>query len=98
MRIASRNETPLKIPYTESNVGILLTERLTSYLNTLPKDRRVVIVCVGTDRSTGDSLGPLVGTHLHKLRSSHFDLFGTLEKSTEPPSEAGEEKANGENP
>jgi putative sporulation protein YyaC len=79
MRIANRNEMPLKIPYTESNVGILLTERLTSYLNTLSQDRRVVIVCVGTDRSTGDSLGPLVGTHLHKFRSSHFDLFGTLE-------------------
>jgi putative sporulation protein YyaC len=36
------------------------------------------VVCVGTDRSTGDSLGPLVGT---LLRASHFrgSVMGTLD-------------------
>lgn len=38
-----------------------------------------LVVCIGTDRSTGDSLGPLVGTRLHKLRSNLFEIYGTLE-------------------
>lgn len=40
--------------------------------------------------------GKYAGTWRHGEVGGH--LFGTLEKSTEPPSEAGEEKANGENP
>jgi putative sporulation protein YyaC len=48
-------------------------------LNNLRFERDIVYLCVGTDRSTGDSLGPLVGTHLQQLSSS-LNLFGTLEK------------------
>lgn len=41
--------------------------------------KEVVFVCIGTDRSTGDSLGPLTGTKLKTLRvSSH--IYGTLDK------------------
>lgn len=39
----------------------------------------IIFLCIGTDRSTGDSLGPLIG---HKLRESglpHARIFGTLE-------------------
>ncbi|WAA13995.1 spore protease YyaC [Fervidibacillus halotolerans] len=41
--------------------------------------KSIAIICIGTDRSTGDSLGPLVGTFL-KERSlpSYFSVFGTL--------------------
>lgn len=41
--------------------------------------RRLKAVCVGTDRSTGDSLGPLVGT---MLCSSGFggEVLGTLDE------------------
>ncbi|SFC17016.1 putative sporulation protein YyaC [Bacillus sp. OV322] len=40
----------------------------------------IVIVCIGTDRSTGDSLGPLVGTFLkEKTFASNFSVYGTLE-------------------
>ncbi|HUC93605.1 MAG TPA: spore protease YyaC [Paenibacillus sp.] len=80
MRTASRKDTSFKIPYTESNAGVMLINRLASYLESLEPDRRIVIVCIGTDRSTGDSLGPLVGTHLNKYRRSSFDLYGTLEE------------------
>ncbi|MFC0273071.1 spore protease YyaC [Metabacillus herbersteinensis] len=41
--------------------------------------RPIVIVCIGTDRSTGDCLGPLVGTNL-KSQLSHFHIYGTLEE------------------
>ncbi|AXM88898.1 spore protease YyaC [Anoxybacillus ayderensis] len=38
----------------------------------------VAIVCIGTDRSTGDSLGPLVGTMLEQKGSLPFYVYGTL--------------------
>lgn len=42
----------------------------------------IVFVCIGTDRSTGDSLGPLVGTLLKekKTSTSTFNIYGTLDE------------------
>lgn len=40
----------------------------------------VVILCIGTDRSTGDSLGPLIGTRLKELGFTHAYVYGTLEE------------------
>ncbi|MCL5116803.1 MAG: spore protease YyaC [Firmicutes bacterium] len=37
------------------------------------------ILCIGTDRATGDALGPLVGTQLSTLSPSPFAVWGTLE-------------------
>ncbi|MDQ0220948.1 spore protease YyaC [Peribacillus cavernae] len=50
-------------------------------LTLLPEDRTlpIVIVCIGTDRSTGDSLGPLVGTFLEEKAASPFFVYGTLD-------------------
>jgi putative sporulation protein YyaC len=72
------NPSPLKVPYTQPDTPTLLSNHLTSIFSKLPSYQPIVIICVGTDRSTGDSLGPLVGTHLTKagLHGSH--LFGTL--------------------
>lgn len=36
----------------------------------------ICVACIGTDRSTGDSLGPLVG---YKLNGSKFKVVGTLD-------------------
>ena len=80
MRLPGMKETPLKVPYTEPNITGLLINRMTYLLDNVSPDRRIVVVCVGTDRSTGDSLGPLVGTSLSKYRSPFFDLYGTLEE------------------
>jgi putative sporulation protein YyaC len=79
MKPAVRRETPLKVAHADANACALLTERLTHYMTTMAENRRIAIVCVGTDRSTGDALGPLVGTKLSRYRSPHFDLYGTLE-------------------
>lgn len=51
-------------------------------INVLPAVyfRPVVIVCIGTDRSTGDSLGPLVGSFLSDAGLDEFHVYGTLEK------------------
>jgi len=70
----------LKIPFNEPSVLERLSQKLEFYLKPLPYDRKIVIVCVGTDRSTGDSLGPLVGSSLAREASPHYELFGTLEE------------------
>lgn len=52
------------------------------YENLLPiikQKRPIVLVCIGTDRSTGDSLGPLVGDKLKFLIRNNISLFGNLE-------------------
>jgi putative sporulation protein YyaC len=69
----------LKIPFNEPAVLQRLSQKLELFLEPLTMDRRIVVVCVGTDRSTGDSLGPLVGTVLAREDSPHFDLYGTLD-------------------
>ena len=41
--------------------------------------RSVVFVCIGTDRSTGDSLGPLIGYKIGKLRYNNVFVHGNLD-------------------
>lgn len=41
--------------------------------------RGVVFVCIGTDRSTGDSLGPITGTMLKAQSLRGIHIYGTLE-------------------
>lgn len=49
------------------------------YLNTLFNFRDdIVVVCIGTDRSTGDSLGPIVGYKLKPFFSNKIGIYGTL--------------------
>lgn len=40
----------------------------------------VLILCIGTDRSTGDSLGPLIGHKLKEKKIKNLQVFGTLER------------------
>ena len=41
--------------------------------------KEVVVVCIGSDRSTGDSLGPLVGSRLAQHRIAGMKVRGTLD-------------------
>jgi putative sporulation protein YyaC len=41
----------------------------------VPEDKPVLFACIGTDRSTGDALGPLVGTFLEE---KGYEVIGTL--------------------
>ncbi len=43
-----------------------------------PDPDRIVFVCIGTDRSTGDAFGPLVGSRLKQWGFPH--VIGTLEQ------------------
>lgn len=71
---------PIQLVYTDPSAAAQLSRRLSAFLSKLPTDRRIVIVCLGTDRSTGDSLGPIAGTRLRNSWSPEFDLYGTLEE------------------
>ncbi|MBP2002347.1 putative sporulation protein YyaC [Paenibacillus shirakamiensis] len=70
----------LKIPHTEPGIHSALIHRLLLHFAKMNLSQEIVIVCIGTDRSTGDCLGPLVGTALAKLNSPLFHLFGTLDE------------------
>ncbi|WP_245629923.1 spore protease YyaC [Domibacillus robiginosus] len=45
----------------------------------LTEDREIIFLCVGSDRSIGDALGPLVGTML-KEEGVPYGIYGTLEE------------------
>ncbi|WP_069650884.1 spore protease YyaC [Caloranaerobacter ferrireducens] len=66
-------------PYAVSEFSKIILEYLNKYYNKNYKE--LVIVCIGTDRSTGDSLGPLVGYKLSPLfrKYSKVHLLGTLD-------------------
>mgnify|MGYP001190510880 CR=1 FL=1 len=67
---------PLKIAHTDPGAAAVLADRLKACIQHA-QSRDLVVVCIGTDRSTGDALGPLVGTHLVRAcRDLH--VYGTL--------------------
>ncbi|MDN5345081.1 MAG: hypothetical protein PWQ18_1195 [Clostridia bacterium] len=59
-----------------------LSQHLADHLQELNPDGEhpIVVVCIGTDRSTGDCLGPLVGTNLLHLPNLPFAVYGTLDE------------------
>lgn len=40
----------------------------------------LIVVCIGTDRSTGDSLGPIIGTLLMDKKPRGLFVYGSLEQ------------------
>lgn len=45
----------------------------------LTEDDDLVVLCIGTDRCTGDALGPLIGSRLLAHDLKHVHIYGTLE-------------------
>ncbi len=45
----------------------------------LPQKKEIVVLCIGTDKATGDSLGPLIGYKLNRLpKKNNVKIYGTL--------------------
>jgi putative sporulation protein YyaC len=60
--------------------SIKLRDILCSELYPIIKEERpIIFLCIGTDRSTGDSLGPLIGDKLRFLVRDKIYLYGNLE-------------------
>lgn len=71
---------PFKVEYRNDNAIEQLSEHLVERISMNPYDQDIVILCIGTDRSTGDALGPLVGTKLKSLHPDTLHVYGTLEE------------------
>ncbi|SHH98995.1 spore protease YyaC [Clostridium grantii] len=68
------------ISYNEKNALFKIRDALSQSIKKCSlSNKQIVLICIGTDRSTGDSLGPLVGEKLKFLKRQGFALFGTLE-------------------
>lgn len=64
--------------YQDSGVAWRLSSL---FLKHIPFDHKnLVFCCIGTDRSTGDALGPLVGTWLSENPTFPYEVIGTLQQ------------------
>lgn len=62
-------------PIAYSQISNYLYSKLKSIFNTRP----IIFLCIGTDRSTGDSLGPLIGYKLKSIPKNNVFIYGSLE-------------------
>lgn len=67
-----------KFNFDEDGASARIAKEIVSYLPT-QSTKPIAIVCIGTDRSTGDALGPLIGTKLEEKGSPLFHVYGTLD-------------------
>ncbi|MYL54251.1 spore protease YyaC [Pontibacillus yanchengensis] len=75
-RLFSQNQEE-RYHYEDDKMLLSMTQTLKEWV---PANRDIVIVCIGTDRSTGDSFGPLIGTLLEEKRLQNIYVYGTLDE------------------
>lgn len=63
----------MRINYLDNSASTKLSEFISKYI-----EKETLIICIGTDKCIGDSLGPIVGTFLKKNNFPH-PVIGTLE-------------------
>jgi putative sporulation protein YyaC len=68
-----------RIKYSQPDAASVLGETLLSLSPPAVNPSEILILCIGTDRSTGDSLGPLIGSNLLK-KNPLFRVLGCLEQ------------------
>ncbi|MDD4237748.1 MAG: spore protease YyaC [Desulfotomaculaceae bacterium] len=78
--VVASEKTTINIedPLAASKIARDLVMRIQRYGVTT--DTAKVLLCIGTDRSTGDCLGPLVGSKIDLMQQDFFAVCGTLEK------------------
>jgi len=72
-----KSKVHIEDPLAPDKLYIAIMDKLNKY--NVFRPRSVVIICIGTDRSTGDCLGPLVGSKLSCKYYDFFDLYGNLD-------------------
>lgn len=67
-------------PNSHIEIGNFLYENL---YDIYKSNREIIFICIGTDRCTGDSLGPLIGYKLKKyfkdISTNNIYIYGSLE-------------------
>lgn len=71
---------PFRIDYAHPQAVTHFTKHLLDAVHRMNHQGEIVCVCIGTDRSTGDALGPLVGSKLERLNPRGITVFGTLDE------------------
>ncbi|MDO5381946.1 MAG: spore protease YyaC [Eubacteriales bacterium] len=61
---------------TPTQLGCKITEIMR---DNKKSHQELIILCIGSDRSTGDSLGPIIGYKLKKTSMSGYYVYGDLE-------------------
>jgi putative sporulation protein YyaC len=71
-----------RLRYDEPDARATLAAALAAVLAARhrPDEEQLVVLCIGTDRSTGDALGPLVGERLAPLVAGRAAVYGTLDE------------------
>lgn len=70
----------IHIDSLNENAAILIKDYLYSNLKyKIQTKRPIIFLCIGSDRSTGDALGPLVGEKIKSLQRENIYVYGTLE-------------------
>ncbi|MGI6558928.1 MAG: spore protease YyaC [Limnochordia bacterium] len=62
-------------PFAAETIAAEVSAQLAAFPRKAP-----VIICIGTDRSTGDSLGPLIGSQLSAAFRRELAVYGTLDE------------------
>ncbi|MFB4163631.1 spore protease YyaC [Alteribacillus sp. JSM 102045] len=78
--VSLRTPFSYQVHTEEKGAASRLASKLTEQLENVPSYRDIVVICIGTDRSTGDSLGPIIGSNLEKTPLKRFCVYGTLAK------------------
>lgn len=71
---------PYRIEYTHPHARENFAEHLSYAIQERMPCPEIICVCIGTDRSTGDSLGPLVGSLLSGEAPPFVKVYGTLDE------------------
>jgi putative sporulation protein YyaC len=66
-------EHPSAISVFRTNLGLFLSQLYDPV-------SQLIILCIGTDRSTGDSLGPMIGSKLQTMPLRQATVYGTLDE------------------
>ncbi|WP_426350979.1 spore protease YyaC [Alloiococcus sp. CFN-8] len=69
---------PLTISSSLSSAAVDVYNALDTLIDRSIPLKDIIILCIGTDRATGDSLGPIVGYKLMELTDSTPLILGTL--------------------
>ncbi|MCL2674077.1 MAG: spore protease YyaC [Defluviitaleaceae bacterium] len=83
--LPARNRQTLYINSNRQDASTYFAEYLHELLHPcIHHERELVLLCIGTDRITGDSLGPIIGHNLAEMAGSracpahNFYIYGTL--------------------
>lgn len=65
-------------PYSFSYFCNYFEECMSKFYNESFSD--IIVVCIGTDRATGDCLGPLIGYKVKDMKYQNVHVYGTLDE------------------